>query len=203
MNHMNQVVFLLMVLLVLNVDTALADFASVPPDDIFTWGGNSYGQLGVGTTNGLYNTPVQVTGLTGVTAIAGGNIHTIALKSNGTVWAWGHNGYGQLGDGTTTHRYTPVQVSGITGVIAIAVGEVHTIALKSDGTVWAWGSNEFGQLGDGTTTHRYTPIQVTSLTSVTAIASGGYHTIALKSDGTVWTWGHNTFGQLGDRCSGS
>ena len=87
----------------------------------------------------------------------------MALKSDGTVWAWGDNGYGQLGDGTTTDRTTPVQVSGLSGVTAIAAGCYHTVALKSDGTVWAWGYNGYGQLGDGTTTQRTTPVQVSGL----------------------------------------
>ena len=123
--------------------------------------------------------------------IAGGGEHSIALKSDGTVWAWGNNWVGQLGDGTTSHRSTPVQVSGLSGVIAIAGGGYHSIALKSDGTVWAWGWNEYGQLGDGTTSHRSTPVQVSGLSGVIAIAGGGYHSIALKSDGTVWAWGNN------------
>ncbi|MZG88400.1 RCC1 repeat-containing protein, partial [Staphylococcus aureus] len=105
-----------------------------------------------------------------VIAIAGGVYHTIALKSDGTVWAWGYNGYGQLGDGSTTNRSTPVQVSGLTDVIAIAGGYYHTIALKSDGTVWAWGHNEGGQLGDGSTTNRSTPAQ-RSLSGMKSVAT--------------------------------
>ena len=85
--------------------------------------------------------------LNGVVAVAAGASHTIALKSDGTVWAWGYNGYGQLGDGTMADRYAPVQVSGLSGVTAIAGGWFYTVALKSDGTVWAWGDNSSGQLG--------------------------------------------------------
>jgi uncharacterized repeat protein (TIGR02543 family) len=132
------------------------------------------------------------------TSIAGGGYHTVALKSDGTVWAWGYNRSGQLGDNTTTNRWTPVQVSGLTGVTAIAGGGYHTVALKSDGTVWAWGYNEYGQLGDNTQTQRLTPVQVSGLTGVTAIAGGKYHSVAIKSDGTVWAWGSNSGGQIGD-----
>ena len=121
-----------------------------------------------------------------------------ALKNDGTIWAWGWNMYGQLGDGTTTDRLTPVKVSGLTGVTAISVGFYHTVALKSDGTVWAWGYNGCGQLGDGTTTDRPTPVQVSGLIDVTSISAGGCHTLALKNDGTVWAWGLNYKGELGD-----
>jgi alpha-tubulin suppressor-like RCC1 family protein len=173
---------------------------------VWVWGGNFFGQLGVSKSeicagqSGQYcsSTPVQVSGLTGVTAIAGGGSHTIALKSDSTVWAWGSNSFGQLGDGTTIDSSTPVQVSGLTGVTAIAGRDSHTIALKNDGTVWTWGDNRSGQLGDGTTTQRTTPVQVSGLTGVIAIAGGTWHTIALKNDGTVWTWGYNSNGQLGD-----
>ena len=174
---------------------------------LWAWGYNGSGQLGDGTTNETYpygtTTPVQVSKLSDVIAIACGNFHTIALKSDGTVWAWGANSYGQLGDGTTTDRATPVQVSGLGGVIAIVSESSHTIALKSDGTVWAWGYNGSGQLGDGTTNETYpygttTPVQVSKLSDVIAIACGALHTIALKSDGTVWAWGDNGYGQLGD-----
>ncbi|WP_244238502.1 RCC1 domain-containing protein [Corallococcus terminator] len=129
---------------------------------------------------------------------AGGQSHTLALKQDGTAWAWGHNGYGQLGDGTQTHRLTPVRVPGMTGVAAFVAGGNHTVALRQDGTVWAWGRNSEGQLGDGTTTVRLTPVQVPGLTGVATLVAGGYHTVALRQDGTVWAWGHNAGGQLGD-----
>jgi YD repeat-containing protein len=133
-----------------------------------------------------------------VMQVAAGAYHTLILKENGTVWAWGNNEDGRLGDGTTTSRSAPVQVSGLTGATAIAVGAYHSLALKSDGTVWAWGYNASGQLGDGTTTNRSTPVQVSGLTGVTAIAAGLYHSLALKPGGTVWGWGYNALGQLGD-----
>jgi alpha-tubulin suppressor-like RCC1 family protein len=180
---------------------------------VWTWGSNGFGgPLGDGTTTDR-STPVQVKGpggigfLTGVTAIAGGDHHTIALKNDGTVWAWGRNDSGQLGDGTASSTYTgistPVQVKGpggidfLTDVKAIAGGGHHTIALKNDGTVWTWGLNDNGQLGDGTTTNRTAPVQVSGLTNMKAIAGGGHHTIALKNDGAVWTWGADDYGQLG------
>ena len=140
---------------------------------------------------------MQVGGLSGVAAIAAGGRHTVVLKNDGTVWAWGNNSDGQLGDGTAINRKTPVQVSGLGGVTTAAAGSSYTVVLKNDGTVWAWGYNNSGQLGDGTTTNRKTPVQASGLGGVTAIAAGG-HTVALKNDGTVWAWGYNNSGQLGD-----
>jgi alpha-tubulin suppressor-like RCC1 family protein len=158
---------------------------------VWAWGLNKEGELGNGTTS-FYDanpTPLQVSGLTGVTAVAAGSGHSIALKNDGTVWAWGGNFAGQLGDGTNNSRTIPVQVSGLTGVTAIAAGNHYSIALKNDGTVWMWGSSYYA--------YGVTPFQVSGLTGVTAIAGGYEHTLALKNDGTVWAWGRNTGGELG------
>jgi alpha-tubulin suppressor-like RCC1 family protein len=164
---------------------------------VWAWGRNNVGQLGDGTTINK-STPVQVSNLTDVVTLANGvGIHFFAFKSDGTVWAWGLNSNGQLGDGTRTNRSTPVQLN-LSNVVSIARGGSHTLALKSDGTVWSWGFNYYGQLGDGTTTDRLTPVQVSQLTNVVAIAAGFYQSYALKSDGTVWAWGSNNLGQLGD-----
>ena len=165
---------------------------------VWAWGYNGYGQLGDGTTVDRW-LPTQVSGLAGMTAVAAGDYHSLAVKSSdGTVWAWGSNNNGELGNGTTADRLTPDQVYGLTGVTAVAAGADHSLALKSDGTVWAWGYNGYGQLGDGSTTSRTTPVQVSILTGVTAVATDGNHSLAVKSDGTVWAWGLNNYGQLGD-----
>ncbi len=154
-----------------------------------------------------------------VIALSAGESHSVALKDNGTVWAWGHNAGGQLGDGTNTQSLTPVQVVDpsdptgyLTGITAIDSGtsywlnlKGHTIALKQNGTVWAWGNGWDGQLGDGEQLLRSSPVQVRQtsdptgfLTNVAAIGAGLTHSLAAKGDGTVWAWGNNVYGKLGD-----
>jgi alpha-tubulin suppressor-like RCC1 family protein len=166
---------------------------------VWTWGRNDLGQLGIGSSNNDFNVPMKINSFTGVSAIAAGGFHSLALKNDGTVWAWGSNSLGQLGNGNYTNSNVPVQVSNIGGVIAIAGGDAHSLALKNDGSVWSWGDNLGGQLGNGTSILKSNvPVQVSSLTGVIAIAAGAYHSLALKNDGTVWAWGDNGFGQLGN-----
>jgi RHS repeat-associated protein len=166
------------------------------------WGQNDAGQLGNGATSNS-SVPVTVSGLSGVTAVAGGGLpgapgHSLALKSDGTVWAWGYGKYGQLGNGGTTNALTPVQVSGLGGITAIAANGNNSYALRSDGTVWAWGDNSSGQLGNGSAAKTsLTPVQV-SISGATGIAAGGAFALALKSDGSAWAWGNDSGWQLGD-----
>ncbi len=134
---------------------------------------------------------------TGASLVAGMG-HSLALMLDGTVRAWGWNGYGQLGDGSTNDRLTAMQVGGLTGVTALGSGYGHSLAVKNDGTVWTWGVNFTGQLGDGTTINRTTPVNVGGLSGVVAVAAGSSHSLALKSDGRVWAWGWNVYGMVGD-----
>ena len=158
---------------------------------VWAWGDNYFGQLGDNTTT-QRQTPVRVKGvggvgtLTSITAISAGNVNGLALKSDGTVWAWGDNYNGQLGDNTFTPRLTPVQVKGVggvetlTGVSSIASGVSGSLARKTDGTVWAWGFGGLGQMGNGTSNpFNLTPVQTTGFTSASLIASGGQHNLAV------------------------
>lgn len=158
---------------------------------VWAWGSNNYGKLGDGTTMDRL-TPVQVKGLTDVVFVAAATwgFHTFAVGEDGTVWAWGWNGDGQLGDGTITDRFTPVRISGLSQVVAITAGERHTLALREDGSVWAWGHNMYGQLGDSTTKYRFTPVWVRDLSGVVAIDTGQFSSAVVKEDGTVWAWGN-------------
>ncbi len=148
--------------------------AQHPPGIVSAWGWDGFGELGDGSAIYFNATPAQVSGLTGVTAVAAGSFHSIALKNDGTVWVWGGNPDGQVGNGTSDpYNRTPVQVSGLTSVTVIAAGSQHNLALKSDGTVWAWGENSSGQLGIGITGNSINaPVQVSGLSGVMAIAGG-------------------------------
>ena len=175
---------------------------------VWTWGSNGGGALG-NRSSADPTTPAQVNGLMGVRAIsAGGAISdgggfTLALKNDGSVWAWGRNDFGQLGDGTKTDPYagraTPAPVGGLSAVMAISAGIRHSLALKADGTVWAWGNNSAGQLGDGTTIDRPLPVPVLALGGEGVIVAGFGRSFAIKkSDGSVWAWGGNGDAELGD-----
>jgi len=170
--------------------------------NLWAWGNNEFGQLGNGTTNNS-NIPALVPGMTNVSHISLGPSvynHSVALKNDGTVWAWGLNLFGQLGNGTTSgfdDNPNPVQVSGLAGIIDISAGGEHTLALQDIGTVLSWGLNQDGQLGDNSTTNKTSPVNVQFLRSVTNISAGYQHSMALRTDGKVFTWGDNTFGQLG------
>ena len=129
-----------------------------------------------------------------VAVSAGGN-HSMAIKSDGSLWVWGKNARGQLGDGTTIDRVTPIKI--MDDVIAISAGGNHSMAIKSDGSLWAWGLNEFGQLGAGTMIYyMVTPVKI--MDDVITVSAGYYHSMVIKSDGSLWTWGNNIAGQLGN-----
>ena len=131
--------------------------------------------------------------------IAAGRYYTMAIKSDGTLWGWGANNFGQIGDGTTVDRPTPVQVGSDTHWSKVYAKFSHTIGIKDDGTLWAWGYNRYGQLGDGTIADKHEPRQEPSKsTNWTMAAIGYYHTVALKNDGSLWASGRNNYGQLGD-----
>lgn len=130
-------------------------------------------------------------------SIASGESNSFMVCANGTVKAWGYNGYGALGFGDYINRRLPEVISGLNNVIKVSAGPQHTLFLKNDGSVWASGSNNLGQLGDGTTTGKNSPVQVTGLTGIIDISAGHNFSIFLKNDGTVWGCGRNDLGQLG------
>ena len=166
---------------------------------LWSWGRNDEGQLGDGSTDNR-NTPVQeITKSTYWLLVSTGYGYTVAIKKDGTLWSWGNNDYGQLGDGTTTDRNTPVQEITKSTDWSYVSAEYHTVAIKEDGTLWSWGWNYYGQLGDSSTDNSNTPVQeITKSTDWSYVSAGGWHTVAIKEDGTLWSWGLNCYGQLGD-----
>ncbi|MDQ4133920.1 MAG: hypothetical protein M3179_12120 [Actinomycetota bacterium] len=167
------------------------------PSTIRGSGWNGIGQLGNGSTVDSA-TPVTAAGPTGMMSVSAGGYHSLALRSDGTVWAWGWNGYGQLGTGSRAHSFTPVPVPGLTDVVAIAAGWLHSVALKADGTVWTWGWNFYGQLGNGSNADSWKPVKVPNLSNVTSVAAGLLHTMARDEYFNVAAWGSNGYGQLGN-----
>lgn len=176
---------------------------------IYGWGANSQGQLGNGTVASDVLIPIPVANPEGVhfTQVSGGEQHTLALAENGTVYAWGYNKYGQLGDGTTETRTAPVAVSfgsalpdGVTIVAVAAAESGFSLALASNGTAYAWGYNNNGQLGNGTTTNALVPTAVDAPegASFESIDAGRNWSMGRTSDGRILAWGNNRYGQFGN-----
>jgi uncharacterized repeat protein (TIGR03803 family) len=176
---------------------------------VLAWGSGSDGALGNGQTSGVNPIPEPVVGLGGVISIAAGSDHALALTTNGTVYAWGWNWYGQIGNGSSGEEdgyydyyvATPVRVFNLTNVISIAASAGSSYAIDSNGNVWAWGSNAAGQLGNGGTQDSSLPEPVEGLgmaNEIVAITPAINYCLALACDGSFWAWGSNAYGQLGN-----
>lgn len=165
---------------------------------LWAWGRNLYGQLiGNGSFEDQY-TPLQIGTSTNWASVFASNEHSLAIQTNGTLWAWGVNSYGQLGDGTNVGKNTPIQIGTDTHWTSIAAGVSHSVGLKTDGTIWAWGSSGEGQLGNGSFTNKNTPTQMGTGTNWSSVTSGLIQIIGTLNDGAIWAWGGNSTGQLGD-----
>ncbi len=168
----------------------------VAKDDLISSGTVLFGVVAAGSTPipGVTPTPSGNPPGRPISVIAAGGDHSLAAKNDGTVWAWGLNSSGQLGNGTTTSSSVPMRVSDLTDVKQVAAGKAHSLALTRSGILYAWGSNQYSQIGSGANPVT-TPAQI--LADVKSMDAGGNFNVALKSDGTVWTWGQNDYGQLG------
>ena len=167
---------------------------------LWTWGYNAlYGALGDNTTTNR-SSPVQTVAFgANWKQVASGASFTTAIKTDGTLWCWGKNDFGQIGDNTTTHRSSPVQTVAFgTNWKQAASGASFAAAIKTDGSLWCWGKNDLGQIGDNTTTHRSSPVQTVAFGTNWKQVACGYASTAIKTDGTLWLWGRNNVGQLGD-----
>jgi len=164
---------------------------------LWAWGWNSYGQLGTG---GLYageNTPTRVGTLSDWIAVSAGYSHSLGIRTDGSLWAWGINDKYQLGLGDTNNRNTPVRVGSFNDWIAVAAGTDCSFGIRLNGSLWSWGGNTHGQLGMGDHNSRMSPTQVGSSNNWVAIKAGYYHSLGIRSDGALYSWGNNQQGQLG------
>ncbi len=166
---------------------------------LWAWGNNLNGQLGNGTTTNSTTPPIQIGNSSDWVSISAGSGFAVGLKSNGTLWGWGYNLYGQLGNGNNTNSNTPIQIGTASDWSAIESGYNQSYAIKKDGTLWAWGYNVNGELGDGTTINKNTPtlININNINKL-SFSFSSYHKMLLKTDGSIWGWGSNYYGQLGD-----
>jgi len=170
---------------------------------VWTWGNNSSTQLGNGTSGAgtSRSSPVSVVGgFTDWVQISAGDYHTAAVRANGTAWAWGFNGSGQLGDESTTSRLSPVSVvGGFTDWVQISAGSSHTAAVRANGSAWCWGAGNYGRLGNSSTINRSSPVSVVGgYTDWVQISAGRDHTAAVRANGTAWCWGPGGSGRLGN-----
>lgn len=177
-----------------------ADYSSATKIDgtLWLWGRNLNGQLGTNDTTNR-STPVQTAaGGTDWKLSVSGSTHTGAIKTDGTLWMWGYNFYGQLGNDTNTDISSPAQTNSDTNWKTVSCGDNFTVAIKTDGTLWAWGKNAEGQLGTNNRTIKSSPVQtVFGGTNWSTVSCGFNHTAAIKTDGTLWVWGQNNWAALG------
>lgn len=166
---------------------------------VWVWGNDSHGVLGTGQSRGQAFPPVRLASPTGVVQVISGGSHILARRSDGTLWAWGSNGAGQVGSGVSSSISVPIQV--LTSVESIGAGNSCSYAVRMDGTLWAWGYNDYGQLGDGSTTDRLTPVQIVGQTAVAHTSGGWGHSLFQRADGSLWASGSNSNGELGDGTS--
>lgn len=167
---------------------------------VWTWGTNIQGLLGNGSNMTDSPIPVQVSGLLDVVDISAGGSHVLALKSDGSVWAWGMNWSGQLGNGTGgffQFMNYPVKVYNLSGAAKIFAGGNFSFAIKKDGTVWAWGDNS-SYFGNGNFMGSYIPVQISNLQGLSLAIGRNSHNLAISTNGTAYAWGTNWYGELGN-----
>lgn len=180
--------------------TGLHTLAIRQDGSLWAWGRNGQGELGTGSIVANTNYPAQVQPGTTWLSVSAGAAYSLAIRQDGTLWAWGNNFAGQLGTGTNPEAWlaSPVQVGTATTWRQVSAGRFnHTLAVRTDGTLWAWGANTDGQLGTGTTTNQLSPVQIESATTWQSVSAGYSHSLAVRTDGTLWAWGANHNNELG------
>jgi alpha-tubulin suppressor-like RCC1 family protein len=168
---------------------------------LWAWGDNTFGQLGNGQATLVEFAPVQIGTDTKWSTVSAGDFHTVAMKTDGTIWAWGDSADGTLGTGETYSGIivtVPTQIGTATDWVAIATGQDHTLAVKANGQLWGWGSNGSGQLGDQSNLEARGPIQIGTASDWASVTTRGSESVARKKNGTLFSFGLNAYGQLGD-----
>jgi len=165
---------------------------------LWCWGYNANGQIGLGYSGLPEGAPLQVGTAKTWSQVSAGGYHTCAKKTDKTLWCWGGNNYGQLGDGSTVAKNKPARITKATNWASVSTGTFHSCAKKTDKTLWCWGLNGNGQLGDGSALDKKKPVRITRATNWASVSLGAYHTCAKKTDGSVWCWGDNSSGKVGD-----
>lgn len=159
------------------------------------WGDNSFGAAGAGAGVSIRRFPAQVGTADDWAAVSADGVRSYGLKTDGSLWAWGDNSWGRLGDGTEVDRYSPVRIGSERDWIAVSAGWDHTLALKEDGSLWVWGANIDGALGEGSTIDRTFPVRIGSDFDWAAVSAGSSYSLAVKTDGSLWGWGWFYFGE--------
>jgi alpha-tubulin suppressor-like RCC1 family protein len=180
--------------------------AATTNGDVFSWGRDWHGSLGIPAQVGLIfrSTPVQVQSVYGAVAVSAGGGHAFALTQNGRIWAWGENGSGQLGDGSDAYvfRRAPIMLAGLPGFVDVSAGETHSLAVTIDGKTMTWGTNAYGELGNGQSwagwAGLWTPTDVPNLRPMIAGTAGDYDSFGITADGAIYAWGSNGLATLGD-----
>ena len=164
---------------------------------LWSWGNYGSGRLGLGINPISYSSPVQVGGLTNWAEVSAGAYHSLAIKTDGTLWTWGDGAVGQLGHNNTTTYSSPKQVGTLTTWSQVSAGRSFSSAVKSEGTAWAWGEGSAGRLGLGSTVDYSSPVQIGALTNWLEASANNERTMFLKTNGTLWGTGQNVSGALG------
>jgi hypothetical protein len=179
---------------------AVSTHAIKTDGSLWSWGCNSYGRLGDNTSTDRSSPVMEITSSTNWCQISGGVTHASAIKTDGSLWSWGQNYFGRLGNNSTINRSSPVrEITSSTNWCQASAGGSHTNALKTDGSLWSWGSASGGVLGNNSTIDRSSPVrEITSSTNWCQVGSGLFHVSAVKTDGSLWSWGCNNYGNLGN-----
>jgi alpha-tubulin suppressor-like RCC1 family protein len=165
---------------------------------MWSWGDDGFGRLGLNQPDTDQSSPVQIGALTTWSQVSAGGGHSLAIKTDGTMWSWGRGLNGRLGLDDTINKSSPTQIGALTTWSQIAAGSTgHSLAVKTDGTLWSWGEGGGGPLGLNDQVYHSSPVQVGALTTWSQIAAGNTNSLAIKTDGTMWSWGVNTYGRLG------